>query len=74
MENGTAKLRKSRKETDHTGSAFDSFLEEEGIREEVEGVANKRVLAWQLKPAILIGGSAIRSRDFRSKTPGERHG
>ena len=33
---------------DHSGSSFDSFLEEEGIREEVEAVAIKRVLAWQL--------------------------
>jgi hypothetical protein len=32
----------------HSGSSFDSFLEEEGIREEVEAVAIKRVLAWQL--------------------------
>lgn len=27
------------------GSSFESFLEEEGIRDEVEGVAQKRVLA-----------------------------
>lgn len=33
---------------DYSGSSFDSFLEEEGIREEVEAVAIKRVLAWQL--------------------------
>ena len=33
---------------DHSGSSFDGFLEEEGIREEVEAVAIKRVLAWQL--------------------------
>ena len=33
---------------DHSGSTFDSFLEQEGIREEVEAVAIKRVLAWQL--------------------------
>jgi len=32
----------------HTGSAFDSFLEEEGILEEVEAVAVKRVLTSQL--------------------------
>ncbi|HMD42844.1 MAG TPA: hypothetical protein VKH45_07215 [Candidatus Acidoferrum sp.] len=31
--------------TNHSGSTFDSFLEEEGIREEVEAVAIKRVLA-----------------------------
>lgn len=33
---------------DYSGSSFDSFLEEDGIREEVEAVAIKRVLAWQL--------------------------
>ncbi len=37
---------------DHSGSSFDSFLDEEGIREEVEGVAVKRVLAWQLESAM----------------------
>ena len=30
----------------HSGSSFDDFLEVEGIRNEVEGVAIKRVLAW----------------------------
>ena len=37
------------KKFDHSGSSFDSFLEEEGIREEAEAVAIKRVLAWQLE-------------------------
>jgi antitoxin HicB len=37
-----------KKAFDHNGSSFESFLEEEGIREEVEAVAIKRVLAWQL--------------------------
>jgi antitoxin HicB len=46
------KKRKSRKFTNHTGSTFDSFLEDEGIREEVEAVAIKRVLAWQLEKAM----------------------
>jgi antitoxin HicB len=32
-----------------SGTTFDSFLEEHGIREEVEAVATKRVLAWQLE-------------------------
>jgi hypothetical protein len=44
--------RKKQKKTDHSGSTFDSFLEEEGIREEVEAVAIKRVLAWQLEQAM----------------------
>jgi hypothetical protein len=44
--------KKRRKKTDHSGSSFDSFLEEEGIREEVEAVAIKRVLAWQFEQAM----------------------
>jgi antitoxin HicB len=44
--------RKNRKKIDHSGSTFDSFLAEEGIREEVEAVAIKRVLAWQLEQAM----------------------
>jgi antitoxin HicB len=46
------RVRKSHKVTEHSGSSFDSFLEEEGIREEVEAVAIKRVLAWQLEQAM----------------------
>ena len=46
------KARKNHKGTGHSGSSFDSFLEEEGIREEVEAVAIKRVLAWQLEQAM----------------------
>ena len=50
---GTAMtVKKNRKKMDHHGSTFDSFLEEEGIREEVEAVAIKRVLAWQLEQAM----------------------
>ena len=45
-------VKKNRKKMDHSGSTFDSFLEEEGIREEVEAVAIKRVLAWQLEQAM----------------------
>ncbi len=45
-------MRKSLKALDHSGSSFESFLEEEGIREEVEAVAIKRVLAWQLLQAM----------------------
>jgi antitoxin HicB len=46
------RTKKNRKATGHSGSTFDSFLEEEGIREEVEAVAIKRVLAWQLEQAM----------------------
>ncbi|ACA21251.1 hypothetical protein M446_7032 (plasmid) [Methylobacterium sp. 4-46] len=36
----------------HIGSSFDSFLEEEGTREEVNEQATKRVLAWQIEQAM----------------------
>jgi antitoxin HicB len=45
-------VKKNRKKMDHSGSTLDSFLEEEGIRDEVEAVAIKRVLAWQLEQAM----------------------
>lgn len=32
---------------DYTGSSFESFLEEEGILEEVDAAATQRVLDWQ---------------------------
>jgi hypothetical protein len=38
------KAKKKNVSPEHTGSTFDSFLEEEGIREEVEAVAVKRVI------------------------------
>lgn len=44
--------KKRRRRMNHSGSTFDSFLEEEGIREEVEAVAIKRVLVWQLEKAM----------------------
>jgi len=40
---------RTRKRHDYSGSSFDSFLDEHGIREEVEAVATKRVLAWRLE-------------------------
>ena len=44
--------KKNRRKVNHSGSTFDSFLEEEGIREDVEATAIKRVLAWQLEQAM----------------------
>src|SRR5947207_14260745 len=44
--------RKNRKRTDHSGSNFDSFLEEEGIREQAEAVAAESVQARQLEQAM----------------------
>lgn len=36
----------------HSGSSFDDFLENEGLQEEVDAFAVKRVLAWQLSEAM----------------------
>ncbi len=40
---------------DHSGSTFDSFLEEEGLLNEVDALAIKRVIAWQLSQAMKAG-------------------
>ena len=36
----------------HVGSDFDDFLREEGLLEEAEAVAAKRVLAYQISEAM----------------------
>ena len=36
------------------GSSFDDFLKHEGIYNEVEAVAIKRVIAWQLEEAMKV--------------------
>ncbi len=42
----------SRKKEQHLGSSFDDFLEEEGILEETESVAAKRVFVFQLEKEL----------------------
>jgi hypothetical protein len=42
----------------HTGSSFNSFLEEEGIRAEVDSAAASAVLAWQAEHPELTQPSA----------------
>jgi hypothetical protein len=36
----------------HIGSTFESFLEEQGFQEEVDLLAQKRVIAWQIEQAM----------------------
>jgi antitoxin HicB len=58
-----------------TGTSFDSFLEEEGILEEVDAVAIKRVIAWQLKhemSAQHITKSAMAHRLHTSRSQVDR--
>jgi antitoxin HicB len=42
-------MKRKRKDIDYSGSSFDDFLREEGMLEEAEAVAIKRVVAWQLQ-------------------------
>lgn len=56
-----------KKAFDHSGSSFESFLEEEGILDEVDAVAIKRVLAWQLS-------EAMKKRKLSKKAMAERIG
>lgn len=59
----------------NTGSSFDAFLDEEGVREEVEAVAIKRVIAWQLRKemeAQHISKKAMAERLHTSRTQVDR--
>ena len=38
------------------GTSFDSFLEENGMREEIESLAQKRVFAWQIEQVMKEAG------------------
>jgi DNA-binding phage protein len=55
----------------HTGSSFDTFLEEEGLRDDVEADALKRVLIWHLEQqmqAKRITKTALAARLGTSRT------
>ena len=54
----------------HVGNDFDRFLEEEGILHEVEIVAAKRVIAWQIAEIMKkeqISKTAMASRMSTSR-------
>ena len=60
---------------DHSGSTFDSFLEEEGILAETEAVALKRVIAWQIERAMVekkITKNALAKQLSTSRTQVDR--
>jgi antitoxin HicB len=42
-------MKDTSKRIDHNGTSFDEFLRQEGVLEEAEAVAIKRVIAWQLR-------------------------
>ena len=65
----------SAKRFDHSGSAFDGFLEQEGILGETEAVALKRVIAWQIERAMVARGitkNAMAKRLSTSRTQIDR--
>lgn len=53
--------------TKHVGSDFDDFLREEGLLDEAEAVASKRVLAYQIS-------QAMRQRDLTKAAMARRMG
>jgi len=58
--------------TSAIGSSFDDFLKEEGLYEDVQAIAIKRVIAWQIaqemeKQAITKKEMAIRMKTSRSQ-------
>jgi hypothetical protein len=52
----------------HLGSSFDNFLEEEGIREDAEAHAVKRILAWQIAEEMKVRGLTKSAMAKRMKT------
>ena len=50
------------------GSAFDEFLQEEGLLEESSAVALKRVIAWQLANAMKAQGVSKSAMATRMRT------
>lgn len=59
----------------NNGGSFESFLEEEGIFEEVEAAAVKRVIAWQMERELAarkFNKSALARRMKTSRTQVDR--
>lgn len=59
----------------HIGSDFDSFLDEENLRVEVESAAIKRIIAWQIESAMKqakISKTAMARKMNTSRTSVER--
>jgi len=55
-------------ENPHIGSTFENFLQEEGIAEEVNAAAIKRVLAWQIEEAMRQQGISKNQMARRMRT------
>ena len=55
-------------ENPHIGSSFQNFLEEEGLAEDANANATKRVLAWQIAEAMKEQGISKMEMARRMKT------
>ncbi len=56
----------------HIGETLDGFLKTEGIYEDVQTTAIKRVLAWQLEQAMKDRKLTKKEMERRMPTSGER--
>jgi hypothetical protein len=63
------KPKKTREISDHSGSTFDSFLEEEGVLGEVHAVAIKRVRAWQKRVEFRSTGQPRAAVPTKARKP-----
>jgi len=60
---------------EHLGSSFDDFLEEEGLRADVEATAIKRVIAYQIEVEMKqanLSKSAMAAKMCTSRTALDR--
>lgn len=59
----------------HIGTSFESFLEAEGLRDEVTVLAQKRVIAWQIEQVMKearINKATLAERMHTSRTQVDR--
>lgn len=63
-----AKNKKINKTNKHRGSDFESFLQEDALLEEVETLAIKRVLAYQIQQQMIQGKLTKSSMASKMKT------
>jgi antitoxin HicB len=68
-------VKRKRKKPNHSGSTLDSLLKDDGTLEEVEAVAIKRVIAWQLAEVMRakkISKKAMAARMHTSRSQLDR--
>jgi len=56
------------KKRTHIGSSLESFLEEDGLREEIYAEAAKRIVALQLREAMKATGTSVSEMARRMET------